>query len=345
MSNRLGWGILGTGLIAGIFADDLRIAGLNVAAVGSRSTTSALAFAHARGVPHAHGSYSALIGDPLVDIVYVATPNTFHREHALLAIRAGKHVLVEKPFALNASEAREIVSTASLADVAVMEAMWTRFLPHMIRVRELVAAGMLGDIRAVQADHGQVLPAAADHRVNAPELGGGSLLDLGIYPISFAVDLLGLPERVLAHSVMTSSGVDRQTAVIMVHPGGRHAISHSALDARSAIRASVIGTHARLELDPWWYNATGMTLFDQEGGVIEYFSSEVEGRGMQYQALELERVIEAGQRESALLPLAETVGIMSILDDVRAQAGLVFPGDLADDCSKDREHGPIQPRM
>lgn len=343
MSDRLGWGVLGTGLIAGIFTDDLRTAGLNVAAVGSRSGSSARVFAHAHGVTRAHGSYRELVEDPLVDIVYVATPNNFHREHALLAISAGKHVLVEKPFALDASEAREIVSAASLTGVAGMEAMWTRFLPHMVRVRELVAAGALGDLRTVQADHGQVLPAAANHRVNALALGGGSLLDLGIYPISFAVDLLGLPERVLAHSVMTASGVDRQTAVIMAHPGGRHALSHSALDARSAIRASVIGTDARLELDPWWYNATGMTLFDQDGAVIERFSSKVQGRGMQYQAFEFERVIEEGKPESALLPLAETVGIMSVLDNIRAQTGLVFPGDPAVSASKHREHSPIRP--
>ncbi len=173
MTPSPGWGILGTGLIAGIFVDDLRIDGHRIAAVGSRTAGSAQAFAAAQGIDRAHGGYEELVTDPEVDIVYVATPNSLHREHALLAIDAGKHVLVEKPFALDAAEAAEIVAAGRSAGVAVMEAMWTRFLPHMMRLREIAESTVLGDIRSVFADHGQLLPAAPTHRVNDPRLGGG----------------------------------------------------------------------------------------------------------------------------------------------------------------------------
>lgn len=143
-----------------------------------------------------------------------------------------------------------------------MEAMWTRFLPHMVRVRELVGGGALGDVRTVMADHDQRLPGDPTHRINDRALGGGALLDLGVYPISFAVDLLGPPTSVQAHATMTSTGVDRQTSVIMGHHGGRQSLSHSAIDTLGPVRAAVLGTDARIELAPWWYNATGFTLLD-----------------------------------------------------------------------------------
>lgn len=323
----LGWGVLGTGLIAGIFVDDLRLGGMTVAAVGSRSAASALAFAEAHGIPHAHGDYAALVADPSVDIVYVATPNSFHKDHALMAIQAGKHVLVEKPFALDAKQAQEIVEAAIAAGVAVMEAMWTRFLPHMDRIRELVRSGILGDVRTVLADHGQVLSAVPQHRINNPVLGGGSLLDLGVYPLSFAIDLLGLPERVLAQASLSTTGIDRQTAVITAHAGGRQAIMHSAIDARSAVRASVIGTEARIEIDPWWYNATSFSVIGNDDVVRARFADKVAGRGMQYEAIEFERVVHQGRSESTLLPHAETIGVMAVMDDIRAQIGLEFPPD------------------
>jgi predicted dehydrogenase len=327
VTSSLGWGILGTGLIAGIFAEDLRGASLRVAAVGSRTASSARAFAEAHAVPRSHGDYATLVADPTVDIVYVATPNSLHREHALLAIAAGKHVLVEKPFALNAAQAREVADAAATAGVAVMEAMWTRFLPHMGRIRELVRGGALGDVRAVLADHGQSLPGDPTHRVNAASLGGGALLDLGIYPLAFAIDMLGLPERVLAHAAPTGTGVDGQTAMITVHDGGRQGVSYSALATRSAVRASVLGTEARIEIDPWWYNATSFSLITPDDAVRERFSLEVTGRGMQYEAIEFERIVHAGLRESPLLPLAETVQIAAAMDQIRAQIGVRFPGE------------------
>lgn len=321
----LRWGVLGAGLIAGLFVADLRTAGLTVAAVGSRTLPSAAAFAAEHALSRVHASYAALCEDPDVDIVYVATPNVLHRENALQAIAAGKHVLVEKPFAMDRTQAREIVDAARATGVVVMEAMWTRFLPHMARVRELVRTGSLGDVRTVTADHDQRLSADPTHRINDLALGGGALLDLGVYPISFAVDLLGLPTSVQAHATMTSTGVDQQTSVLMGHAGGRQSVSHSAIDTPGPVRAAVLGTDARIELAPWWYNATGFIVRDAEDRVLETFSRPVVGRGMQYEAIELERVIREGLPESPLMPAEESIAIMGVLDAVRSQIGLVFP--------------------
>ncbi|MGD8168294.1 Gfo/Idh/MocA family protein [Herbiconiux sp. P16] len=327
MSQPIRWGILGTGGIADSFVKDLLAVGLTVTAVGSRTQESADAFAQKFGIAAAHGSYEALVADPSVDVVYVATPHTFHAENALLAIGAGKHVLVEKAFTLNGAEAQRVADAAAQAGVVVMEAMWTRFLPHMVRIREIIAAGTLGDVRTVIADHGQKLPSDPNHRINNPALGGGGLLDLAIYPVSFAVDILGLPTRVLASATMTATGVDRQTALIFEHEGGRQSISQSALDASGPVRGAVIGTEAWIDIDRWWYDATSFTVYDAQHEVIERFEQPVVSRGMQYEALEIERVIAAGEKESPLMPLGQSVAIMRVLDEVREQIGLHYPGE------------------
>ncbi len=327
MTDTIRWGILGTGGIAEHFVTDLGVAGLDVVAVGSRTQESADRFAERFDIGSAHASYEALVRDPQVDAIYVATPHPFHAENALLAIAAGKHVLVEKPFTLNGDQAEAIADAARAAGVVVLEAMWTRFLPHMVRLREIVAEGTLGDIRTVIAEHDQKLPSDPEHRINNPSLGGGGLLDLAIYPISFAIDLLGLPTQVLAHATFSDTGVDRQTALIFAHEGGRQSLSHSAIDAAGPVRASVVGTDARVEFDAGWYEATGFTVLAPDGSVIERVAPSVQSRGMQYQALELERVVRAGERESPLLPLDQSVAIMRVLDEVRAQIGLRYPGE------------------
>jgi predicted dehydrogenase len=327
MSESIRWGILGTGGIAHSFATDLVATGLTVTAVGSRSQASADRFAEEYGIPTAHASYEALAADPDVDVIYVATPHPYHAENALLAIAGGKHVLVEKPFTLNAAEAVRVMDAAVAAGVVVMEAMWTRFLPHMVRIREIIAAGTLGDVRAILADHDQKLPSDPKHRINNPDLGGGSLLDLGIYPVSFAVDILGVPERIISHATMTETGVDRQTALIFEHEGSRQALLHCALDTAGPVTASVIGTEARIDIDRIWYAPTSFTVTSHTGEVIERFEQPVNSRGMQYQAIELERVILAGEEGSHLLPVAESVAIMGVLDEVRAQIGLRYPGE------------------
>jgi predicted dehydrogenase len=327
MAGTIRWGILGTGFIAHLQVADLVANGFSVTAVGSRSQESADAFAAEFGIPTAHASYDDLVADPNVDIVYVSTPHPFHAENALLALRAGKHVLIEKPFTLNADEAREVVQAAADANLVVLEALWTRFLPHLARIREIIAAGTLGEVRSLIADHGQNLPKDPQHRINNRELGGGALLDLGIYPVSLAFDLFGSPETVHAIAAKTATGVDRQTAMVFGYRDGQQALLHASLDTAGPNTASIIGTEGRIEIDSVWYSPTTFTVFDSTGAVIERYEQAVEHRGMQFQAWEAERLIDAGLTSGEILAPEESVRIMETLDEVRRQIDLVYPGE------------------
>ncbi len=326
-STGLRWGILATGGIAHAFTGDLRTAGLDVAAVGSRRADAAAAFAAEFGIPHAHGSYEDLVADPDVDIVYVSTPHPLHAENAILALQAGKHVLVEKPFTLNATEAALVRDVAKSEGLLAMEAMWTRYLPHMVRIRELLADGALGDIRAVLADHTQRISSDPEHRLNALELGGGALLDLGIYPVSFAWDVLGAPDTIAASATLGPTGADSEVATIFTHASGAVSTSLSASHAAGPNAAHIIGTEARIEIDAVWYCPTSFRLKTADGTVLEEYTSQIEGRGMQYQALAAEAYIAAGKTDSELLPIDETVAIMATLDEVRSLIGVRYPGE------------------
>jgi predicted dehydrogenase len=325
--SALRWGILGTGWIAHEQTTDLLGNGFVVTAVGSRTQESADIFAAEFGIPTAHGSYEALVADPNVDAIYVSTPHPFHAANATLALNAGKHVLVEKAFTINAGEARSVVELAAEKNLVVLEAMWTRFLPHMLRIREIIAAGTIGEVRTLLADHNQDLPKDPAHRLNNPALGGGALLDLGIYPVSFAHDLFGAPSTIQANAAKTVTGVDRQTAIVLSYADGQQAVLHTALDTLGPNRAAVIGTLGRIEIDSVWYTPTPFTVFDNQGSVIEQFDQPVQNRGMQYQAWELERLVAAGLVAGDILPASESVQIMETLDEIRRQIGLVYPGE------------------
>ena len=321
------WGILGPGGIARAFTSDLRTAGLDVAAVGSRRRESAEAFAADFGIAHAHGSYEDLVADPDVDIVYIATPHPMHAANALLALEAGKHVLVEKPFTLNAAEAAAVRDAAAERGLLAMEAMWSRYLPHMARVREIVASGVLGELRAVTADHTQRISSDPAHRLNALELGGGALLDLGIYPISFAWDVLGAPLSVVASARLGETGADTEVATIMAHESGAISTTLSASRAAGPNTAAVIGTDARIDIARVWYTPTSFRVVSHDGTVLEDYVSQIEGRGMQYQALAAERFLAEGRTDSDILPIDETVAIMATLDEVRSLVGVRYPGE------------------
>lgn len=323
----LRWGILATGGIAHAFASDLRTAGLTLTAVGSRSAESGERFAREFDIPRVHSSYADLVSDPDVDIVYVSTPHPMHADNAILALENGKHVLVEKPFTLNGAEAARVQDVARRTGLLAMEAMWTRYLPHMLRVRELVQEGALGDIRALTADHTQKISTDPAHRLNDIALGGGALLDLGIYPISFAWDILGAPTSVTAAANLGATGVDDEVATIFTHERGAVSTSLSASHAAGPNTASIIGTEARIDIDRVWYTPTSFRLVSPDGTVRESFESDIEGRGMQFQALAAERYVASGANDSDILPLSETVAIMDTLDEVRRQIGLRYPGE------------------
>lgn len=327
-STALRWGILGPGGIARAFASDLRTAGLDLVAVGSRSAESAGAFAADFDIARTHGSYEALVSDPEVDIVYIATPHPFHAEQAILALEHGKHVLVEKPFTLTGAEAAAVRDVAVDRGLLAMEAMWTRYLPHMARIREVVASGALGDIRALLADHTQRISSDPAHRLNSLELGGGALLDLGVYPISFAWDILGEPLAITASARLGDTGADTEVATVMSHASGALSTSLSASRAVGPNTAHIIGTDARIDIDRVWYNATSFRVVAADETVLEEYASDIQGRGMQYQAIAAEDYLARGLTDSELLPIDETVAIMSTLDEIRQLVGVTYPGEV-----------------
>jgi predicted dehydrogenase len=321
------WGILGTGGIARMFTSDLLLTGHTVTAVGSRTQQSADRFAADYDLPAAHPSYEALVADPSVDLVYVATPHPFHYPNARLALQAGKHVLVEKPFTLNAVQAQQLVSLAADKNLLILEAMWTRWLPHMVRLREILAAGTIGAVRSMSADHTQRLPDDPGHRLNALELGGGALLDLGVYPVSFASQLFGTPELIEATATFKPTGADAQVATVFRYAGGQIATTYSASTTQGPNVAVVLGTEGRIEIDSVWYAASGLRVYDAAGKLLEDVRPHVEGRGMQFQAAEAERLLSEGRIASDILPPQETVTIMATLDEIRQRIGLRYPGE------------------
>jgi len=321
MAEPLRWGLIGTGLIAGVFARDLELTDSGrVVAVGSRQMDSAERFAADHDIPNRHASYQALVNDPEVDVVYVATPHPMHHDDALLALRAGKPVLVEKPFTMNAAEAGDLVAAARSAELFLMEAMWTRFLPHIAEVRRLLAEGVLGEIVSVSADHGQWFARDAATRFFAPELGGGALLDLGVYVVSFASMVLGTPDRVVAIDESAFTGVDGQTSMLFSYAGGAQAILNCTVCAKSPTRGAIVGTEGRIEIDgDDFYAPNSFTLIPRVGEPTR-FEIPHEGHGLRHQADEVARCLQAGLLESPLLTLDETVSIMQTLDAVRASA-------------------------
>ena len=327
MSERLAWGILGTGGIARLFTKDILGAGLSVAAVGSRTAESAEAFGREFGIAHRHASYEALCADPDVDIVYVATPHPFHHANARAALEAGKHVLVEKSFTINAAEAKDLVALARSRGLFIMEAMWTRFLPTMVTLRDIIAAGTLGDLASLQADHCQYIPKERAARLHLPELGGGALLDLGVYPVSFAHALFGPPARIQAAGKLTGLGVDQRVSLILEWASGQQASIIADMLAAGPNRAAVIGSKGRIELDSVWYCQTSFTLTDRDGKILRRYEDKVAGRGMQYEAIEVERCLRAGLTESPLMTQAGSVEVMTTLDAARAIVGVRYPGE------------------
>jgi predicted dehydrogenase len=309
------WGIIGTGGIARAFAGELtRTDSGTVAAVGSRSLDSARAF----GVGRPHGSYEALVSDPEVDAVYVATPHPFHHANARLALEAGKPVLVEKAFTMNAAEARDLVQLARDRGLFLMEAMWTRFLPHTAEIRRRLEAGELGEVVTVLADHGQWFALDPAHRLFAPALGGGALLDLGIYPVSFASMVLGTPSKVVTLTTPAFTGVDGQTSILLGHPSGAQAVINCTSAAKSPTKAAIVGTDARIEIGQRWYGQTGFTFIPRTGEPRSYDAGVPSG--LRFEADEVARCLSEGLLESPLMPLDETVSIMETMDAVLAQA-------------------------
>jgi predicted dehydrogenase len=323
MSN-FSWGILGPGGIAQAFAKDLTfLEGHTIGAVGSRSLTNAQSFANTFGGT-AYGSYEELVADSGIDAIYVATPHPAHNDNVILALNAGKPVLCEKPFAVNAKQAQAMVDAAEKNKVALMEAMWARFLPHYAMVREIIASGVLGPILSIHADHGQRLADRGIARLVEPQLAGGALLDLGIYPISFAHMVLGNPTSITSSAVMTDKGVDAQTSMIFSYDNGAQAVLTTTMIEQTPCRAVVAGLHGWLEIDRTFYNPASMRVILNDGTVTEYPSAYT-GHGLREQAEAFKQIVQSGEVESKILSWKDTVDIMKSMDTVRGQIGLKYP--------------------
>jgi predicted dehydrogenase len=326
MSDPIRWGLMATGGIARTFANDLvsQVPDAELVAVGSRSQESADAFADEFDIPHRHSSYAALAADPDVDAIYVSPPHPMHHEATLLALRGGKAVLCEKPFAMDLAESQEMVEVARSSGTLLVEAMWTRFLPTMIRVREILEAGTLGELVYLTAEHGQWFAEDPDFRLFAPSLGGGALLDLGIYPISFAHMVFGAPAKITAVSDPAFTGVDKTTSAIFQYDSGAHAVVTTSLAAASANPAVIYGTEARLELDGVFYTPTSFRVVGRDGTVLESYTPPAGGRGMEYEAAEVNRCLREGFTESPMMPLDETLAVMATMDEIRRQIHLDY---------------------
>jgi len=323
MSN-FSWGILGPGGIAQAFAKDLTFTdGHTIGAVGSRSLANAQQFAKTFGGT-AYGSYEELVADSSIDAIYVATPHPAHHDNVILALNAGKPVLCEKPFAVNAQQAQAMVDAAAKNKVALMEAMWARFLPHYAKVREIVASGVLGPILSIHADHGQRLADQGIARLVDPQLAGGALLDLGIYPISFAHMILGNPTSITSKAVMTDRGVDAQTSMIFSYDNGAQAVLTTTMIEQTPCRAVVAGLHGWLEIDRTFYNPASMRVILNDGSVTDYPSAYT-GHGLREQAESFKQIVQSGAVESKVLTWKDTVDIMKSMDTVRSQIGLKYP--------------------
>ena len=322
----LRWGIAGPGWIGERFAESLALHGVQrVTAVGSRSRPRAQAFAESRGL-RAHGSYEALAADPEVDVVYVATPHTAHFEVALAALEAGKHVLVEKPFGINAAQAQKVAYAARSRGLFAAEALWTAFLPSYDVARQLIRGGHLGELTAVVGDYGEYLPPS--HRAHDPGLAGGPLLDLGIYLLALATDILGEPDRVLGLGAQLPNGVNGQLSALLGFPGGVQATLTTTMLGFTPAQLTVLGTEAALTFDGPFNSPGGLTVTTPDGEAHRWDGargSHVDG--LHFQAAAAARAIAAGDTEVAERPLDASILALRVADELRRQVGIVYPGE------------------
>lgn len=316
------WGVVGTGGIAHLFMEGLRATPSRITAIGSRTKERARTFADTWGIPTAHGSYEELAQDPKVDVVYIATPHPWHHPNALLFLQAGKHVLVEKPMAMNALQVSEMIQTARANDLLLMEAMWTRCLPLHRKVRELVAEGAIGQVHSLHADFGINVPYDPDHRLFNVDLGGGALLDLGIYPLALASRYLGDLTVVGATRRLSPDGmVDTQTSILVQGDNGATATLACASRSALANRAVIAGSRGRVEIDLFWM-ATDAVLY-RDGHEPEKLHRPFRANGYEYEAEEVARCLAAGQTESPDMPWAESLHLAGVMDQIRDSARLI----------------------
>ena len=325
MEQKIRWGILGTGSIAKQFAEALRVLPqAQLHAVGSRSAETAKAFAEAFGVRHAYDSYQQLVENDDVDVVYVATPHPLHLENTLMSLRAGRAVLCEKPLAINAIQAEKMIAMAVEKKLFLMEAMWTRFLPVFVKVRQWLKEGLIGEVNLLQADFGFSADWTDQSRILNPQLGGGALLDVGIYPLSLASMIFAAePTNIASGAHLGKTGVDELSAFVLNYSSGQMAVLTCAVKTDTARQAIIYGTKGSIRI-PSFFNATQATL-SLAGEQPRTIDIPHKANGLEYEAIEVMRAIRAGDTQSKVMPLDESLSIMKTMDRIRSQWGLKYP--------------------
>jgi predicted dehydrogenase len=328
MSDKIQWGIIGCGQIASVFAEALcELEEAELLAVGSRSLDKAKGFAEKFGAERTYGSYAELVADRDIDVVYIATPHVFHMENTLLCIEAGRAVLCEKPFAVNTRQARRMIEAARAKGVFLMEAMWTRFIPAIVKVRQLLSDGVIGQVRMVQADFGYRFDFDQKHRAFNLELGGGALLDVGVYPVSLASMIFGRqPKAIGGVADIGQTGVDEQSAFVLRYTEGELAVLYCALRTETPGEAVIIGTEGMIRVHYPFWRSKCLTI-RRDGKDTELLDLPFECNKFCFQAEHVQNCLREGKKQSDIMTLDESLAIMETMDRIRAPWGLKYPAD------------------
>lgn len=324
---KIRWGILATGNIANVFAKALTdLPDAKVLAVASRTQEKAESFGNKWNIARRYASYEALTADPDINVIYIATPHSHHYDNMQLCLGAGKHVLCEKSFTLTAWETEACIQLARKKGLFLMEAMWMRFFPLMTQVRQWISEGRIGQVRMVQADLYERFDFDAAHRLYDPTLGGGVLLDMGIYPISFATMLLGMPDQVTSHAHLASTGVDELDTIIFAYDNGASALLSTSMKVKKPSEAFIVGTNGYIKIPDLFLMADRLTLHidgdDPQKIVIPFRSN-----GMIHEAEHVHECLRAGKLESDIMPLDETLRLMQLMDNLRYKWGVEYAAD------------------
>ena len=321
---KIKWGILAPGHIARGFAAGLKVAeGAELYAVGSRSYEKAAAFAHEFGFQKIYGSYHELIDDPDVDVIYIATPHHLHFENTLMCLQKGKPVLCEKPFTINSKQLEILVKTAREKKIFLMEALWTRFLPGIEKTIELIRTGQIGQIKILNADFGFKADYKPESRLFSPFLGGGSLLDIGIYPVFLSLLLLGYPKEIRAVATKAPTGVDESVSISFSYENGALASLHCTFATFTTTDANIYGDKGKIQLKQQWFRPTGI-IVSRHNEKMEELSFPPKANGYEYEAEEVIRCLSAGLKESPILGLDFSLQLMKLLDAIREKCNLVY---------------------
>jgi predicted dehydrogenase len=327
---KIRWGILACGRIAKKFAADLELAeGAELVAVASRDKQRAIDFSNEFPAKYAFGSYQELVEHPEVDVIYIASPHAQHHEHTLLCLNHGKAVLCEKAFAINSPQASEMIELARKKNIFLMEALWSSFLPHYLKVREMISEGMIGEVKGVLANFGFKPMDPVPDRLFNPDLGGGALLDIGIYPVFFAQSILGKPDKILASMDIASTGVDEQCSMIFQYKNGQTASLFSSLASNLETDADIFGTKGRIRLTSRFYEPSATILYypdKVESRQIVSLERE-NGWGYQHEIRHVNECLRKGLNESPIHTLDDSLALMNTLDSIRAQMGLKYAVD------------------